>query len=39
MKAFQASARTGELEVSLAPNDRMYIYGRAATVMGGRLRV
>lgn len=38
LRAFQASARTGELEVELAPNDRMYIYGHAITVMGGRLR-
>jgi predicted PhzF superfamily epimerase YddE/YHI9 len=39
LRSFQASARTGELEVALAPNDRTLIFGHAVTVMGGRLRV
>jgi predicted PhzF superfamily epimerase YddE/YHI9 len=38
LRSFQASARTGELEVELAPDDRTYIFGQAVTVMGGRLR-
>lgn len=39
MKAYQASARGGDLFVRLEDNDRVYLIGKAATVLTGKLRV
>lgn len=39
MKAYQASARRGELTVRLEVGDRVYLTGKAVTVLTGKLKV
>lgn len=39
MRAFQASTRGGELDVHMASNDRVHLYGKAVIVMSGHIDI